>query len=188
MMRSMFAGVSGLRSHQTMMDVVGNNIANINTAGFKSAQVTFEEAFAQTLQGPSGAGTSRGGSNPLQIGLGVKVASIDGVFTQGGTQVTGRPTDLAISGEGFFVLEQDGIREYTRAGTFRWDESGNLVAPGGFLVQGWTADDAGNIATETAVSGIQLPISQVIDPVETGLIDLGGNLSADMAVGRTRRS
>ena len=95
----MFAGVSGLRSHQTMMDVVGNNIANVNTAGYKSAQVTFEETLAQTLQGPAGAGTSRGGTNPLQIGLGVKVASIDGVFTQGATQVTGRPTDLAISGD-----------------------------------------------------------------------------------------
>lgn len=183
MMRSMFAGVSGLRSHQTMMDVVGNNIANVNTAGYKSAQVTFEETLAQTLQGPAGAGTSRGGTNPLQIGLGVKVASIDGVFTQGATQVTGRPTDLAISGDGFFMLELEGERVYTRAGSFRWDESGNLVAPGGYLVQGWTADDQGNIATQTAVSQINLPLSQVIEPVETSVVDIGGNLSADFLVG-----
>ena len=93
MMRSMFAGVSGLRSHQTMMDVVGNNIANVNTAGYKSAQITFGEAMAQTLQGPAGAGVESGGTNPLQIGLGVQVASIDGVFTQGAIQITGRPTD-----------------------------------------------------------------------------------------------
>ncbi len=183
MMRSMFAGVSGLRSHQTMMDVVGNNIANVNTAGFKSAQVTFEEALAQTLQGPAGAGTARGGTNPLQIGLGVKVSSIDGVFTQGATQVTGRPTDLAISGDGFFMLELDGKRVYTRAGAFRWDESGNLVAPGGFLVQGWLADAQGNLATQTAVGKINLPLSQVIEPVETSQLLIGGNLTVDAAVG-----
>ncbi len=185
MMRSMFSGVTGLRSHQTMMDVVGNNIANVNTAGYKSAQVTFEEALAQTLQGPAGAGNSRGGINPLQIGLGVKVASIDGVFTQGATQVTGRPTDLAISGDGFFMLELDGQRVYTRAGSFRWDESGNLVAPGGYLVQGWTADNQGNIATQTAVGPINLPLSQVIEPVETATVEIGGNLSADAAIGDT---
>ena len=166
-----------------MMDVVGNNIANVNTAGYKSAQVTFEETLAQTLQGPAGSGLSRGGSNPLQIGLGVKVASIDGVFTQGATQVTGRPTDLAISGDGFFMLELEGQRVYTRAGSFRWDESGNLVAPGGYLVQGWMADAQGNIATQTAVDSINLPLSQVIDPVETSLIELGGNLSSDSAIG-----
>ena len=183
MMRSMFAGVSGLRSHQTMMDVVGNNIANVNTAGFKSAQVTFEEALTQTLQGPAGSGNSRGGTNPLQIGLGTKVASIDGVFTQGATQVTGRPTDLAISGDGFFMLELEGQRVYTRAGTFRWDESGNLVAPGGYLVQGWLADSQGDIATQTAVGKINLPLSQVIDPVETSSVEIGGNLTVDAAIG-----
>jgi flagellar hook protein FlgE len=185
MMRSMFAGVSGLRSHQTMMDVVGNNIANVNTAGYKSAQVTFEEALAQTLQGPAGAGTARGGTNPLQIGLGVNVASIDGVFTQGAIQVTGRPTDLAVSGDGFFMLEQEGARVYTRSGSFRWDESGNLVGSGGFLVQGWTADNAGNIATQTAVSSINLPLSQVVDPVETDTVEIGGNLSSDYEIGDT---
>ncbi len=182
-MRSMFAGVSGLRSHQTMMDVVGNNIANVNTAGFKSAQITFGEAMAQTLQGPAGSGVQSGGTNPLQIGLGVQVASIDGVFTQGATQITGRPTDIAIQGDGFFVLQGSSGRVYTRAGTFRWDESGNLVAPGGQLVQGWLADAAGNVQTQTAVTTINLPLSQVIDPVETSTVQLGGNLSSDMAVG-----
>jgi flagellar hook protein FlgE len=130
MMRSMFAGVSGLGSHQTVMDVVGNNIANVNTAGFKSAQITFGEAIAQTLQGPAGASLDSGGTNPLQIGLGVQVPSIDGVFTQGAAQITGRPTDIAIQGDCFFVLQDASGRAYTRAGTFRWDESGNLVAPG----------------------------------------------------------
>jgi len=183
MMRSMFAGVSGLRSHQTMMDVVGNNIANVNTAGFKSAQITFGEAMAQTLQGPAGAGLESGGTNPLQIGLGVRVASIDGVFTQGAIQITGRPTDIAIQGDGFFILEDGSGREYTRAGTFRWDESGNLVAPGGQLVQGWLADDVGDLQTQTAIQGITLPLSQVIEPVETSVVQIGGNISADAAIG-----
>jgi flagellar hook protein FlgE len=183
MMRSMFAGVSGLRSHQTMMDVVGNNIANVNTAGYKSAQITFGEAMAQTLRGPAGAGPNSGGTNPLQIGLGVQLASIDGVFTQGATQITGRPTDIAIQGDGFFILQNSTGRNYTRAGAFRWDESGNLVARGGQLVQGWVADAAGNVQTSTSLTAINLPLSQVIDPVETSEIQLGGNLSSDMAVG-----
>ncbi|MDJ0955091.1 MAG: flagellar hook protein FlgE [Acidimicrobiia bacterium] len=182
MMRSMFAGVSGLRSHQTMMDVVGNNIANVNTAGFKSAQITFGEAMAQTLQGPAGSGLESGGTNPLQIGLGVNVASIDGVFTQGAIQITGRPTDIALQGDGFFILDDAGGRVYTRAGTFRWDETGNLVAPGGHLVQGWLADPTGVVQTQTAVQGINLPLSQVIDPVETSEVEVGGNLSADTAI------
>ena len=166
-----------------MMDVVGNNIANVNTAGFKGAQITFGEAMAQTLQGPAGAGLESGGTNPLQIGLGVRVASIDGVFTQGATQITGRPTDIAIQGEGFFILEDANGRVYTRAGSFRWDESGNLVAPGGQLVQGWLADATGALQTQTAVDTINLPLSQVIDPVETSRVLVGGNLSSDMAIG-----
>ena len=166
-----------------MMDVVGNNIANVNTAGFKSAQITFGEAMAQTLSGPSGAGVESGGTNPLQIGLGVQVASIDGVFTQGAIQITGRPTDIAIQGDGFFILADSSGREYTRAGTFRWDESGNLVAPGGQLVQGWLADPTGVVQTQTSVQGINLPLSQVIQPVTTTEVEVGGNLSADAAIG-----
>ncbi len=188
MMRSMFSGVSGLRSNQTMMDVVGHNIANVNTAGFKSSQVTFEEALAQTLGGPSGAGVNRGGTNPIQMGLGVKIASTDAVFTQGATQVTGRPTDLAIQGDGFFVLEGGGERVYTRAGTFRFDEVGNIVAPGGMMVLGWTADGAGNIDNQVAVAPITLPLTQVIEPNLTTLVEVGGNLSADTAVGDVHRT
>ena len=95
MLRSMFAGVSGLRSHQTVMDVVGNNIANVNTAGFKASTVTFAESISQVLRGASGTSADRAGINPAQIGLGVKVAQIEGVFTQGASQATGRNTDLA---------------------------------------------------------------------------------------------
>lgn len=188
MMRSMFAGVSGLRSHQTMMDIVGHNIANVNTAGFKTSQVTFQEALAQTLGGPSGAGLNRGGTNPIQMGLGVTVASTDGVFTQGATQVTGRPTDLALQGDGFFMLESDGGRVYTRAGSFRFDEVGNLVAPGGLRVLGWMADATGNIDSQLNVGAITLPLTQVIEPNVTGNVNVGGNLSADLVVGDIHRT
>ncbi|HHC08778.1 MAG TPA: flagellar hook protein FlgE [Actinobacteria bacterium] len=188
MMRSMFSGVSGLRSHQTMMDVVGHNIANVNTAGFKSSQVTFEEALTQTLGGPSGAGVERGGTNPIQLGLGVKIASTDGVFTQGATQVTGRPTDLAIQGDGFFILEGGGERVYTRAGTFRFDELGNLVAPGGMQVLGWMADPTGAIDNQVSVSPITLPLTQVIEPNLTTEVLIGGNLPSDLPVGDVHRT
>lgn len=185
MMRSMFAGISGLRSHQTMMDVVGNNIANVNTAGYKASVVTFQEALTQTLKGPAAGGANQGGSNPVQIGLGTKVASIDGVFTQGASQVTGRNTDLAIQGDGFFVLENAGSRLYTRAGNFSFDSAGNLTGPGGARVMGWVADATGAVDYSAPLEAIQLPLTQVIDPVVTSDVSLGGNLPADAAVGET---
>ena len=185
MMRSMFAGISGLRSHQTMMDVVGNNISNVNTAGFKSSVVTFQEALAQTLQGPAAAAGENGGSNPIQIGLGTQVSSINQIFTQGATQVTGRNTDLAIQGDGFFVVQSGGTREYTRAGNFGFDSEGNLTAPGGARVMGWIADATGVIDGSAPVEAIQIPLSQVIDPVVTSAVKVGGNLRADSTAGDT---
>lgn len=137
MLRSMFSGVSGLRAHQTMMDVVGNNIANVNTTGYKASRATFQEALTQTVRGATGAVPGdAGGINPMQLGLGARVASIDGVFTQGASQVTGRVTDLAIQGDGFFVVEtNEGVR-YTRAGAFTFDAIGQLVGPSGERVVG----------------------------------------------------
>lgn len=185
MMRSMFAGVSGLRTHQTMMDVVGNNIANVNTAGFKTSQVTFAETISQLARGASGPTATRAGINPASIGLGVRVSSIDGVFTQGASQSTGRNTDLAIQGDGFFVLESDGERVYTRAGGFAFDAEGSLNGPNGALVQGWAADDAGNIDTNSPISDIRIPLGQVIQPVATSALAVGGSLSADSPIGGT---
>jgi flagellar hook protein FlgE len=183
MMRSMFSGISGLRSHQTMMDVVGNNISNVNTAGYKSSVVTFQEALTQTLVGPSAGSATQGGSNPIQIGLGTRVATIDGVFTQGASQVTGRNTDLAVQGDGFFVLDNAGNRMYTRAGNFSFDSAGNLTAPGGSRVMGWLADATGAVDYSKPLEAIQLPLTQVIDPVITQNVSLGGNLPADAAIG-----
>jgi flagellar hook protein FlgE len=176
MMRSMFAAVAGLRTHQTMMDVVGNNIANVNTAGYKASSVTFQEALSQTMRGAGD------GINPMQVGLGAKLASIDPVFTQGGTQVTGRSTDVAIQGDGFFIVQKGDERLYTRAGKLDIDASGNLGS-GGFEVLGWTPDASGAIDYTRPVSTLSVPIGQVAEPAPTSGVTVAGNLSADAAVG-----
>jgi flagellar hook protein FlgE len=177
MMRAMFAAVSGLRANQTMMDVVGNNIANVNTPGFKASSVTFEEALSQLLRGPADS------INPLQLGLGVRVAAIDPIFTQGAVQVTGRSTDLAIQGDGFFIVESDGQRLYTRSGSFSFDGNGNLVASNGFRVLGWVADASGAIDVNAPVEPISIPIGQMTPARATATVQVGGNLSADAAIG-----
>ncbi|HEY8201010.1 MAG TPA: flagellar hook protein FlgE [Actinomycetota bacterium] len=173
----MFAAVAGLRSHQTMMDVVGNNIANINTVGYKTSGVTFQEALSQTMRG---AGS---GINPMQVGLGARLASIDPVFTQGGTQTTGRATDVAIQGDGFFIVQNGDERLYTRAGKLDVDANGTLVGSGGYQVLGWTPDATGKVDYTRPVSTISVPVGQVAKPAATTAVTVAGNLSADAAVG-----
>ncbi|GAF26491.1 flagellar basal body rod protein [Moorella thermoacetica Y72] len=138
MMRSLYSGVSGLRTHQTRMDVIGDNIANVNTVGFKRSAVTFKDVFYQTLRGGSAGnsgGTGMGGTNPQQIGLGVTLGSIDVVHTQGAAASTGNGTDLMIQGDGFFVVKDSaGNLFYTRAGAFHFDNEGHLVTPDGMYV------------------------------------------------------
>ena len=187
MMRSMFSGVSGLRSHQTMMDVVGNNISNVNTAGFKASQVSFSESLSQVLRGASGATDERAGINGAEIGLGVKVAQIDSIFTQGASQVTGRATDLAIQGDGFFVVEAANETTYTRLGSFIFDENGTLTSASGGQVQGWVATN-GVVDTNSRIQSIRIPLGQVIDPEETTEVAIGGSLSSDALVGDISRT
>ncbi|ADZ84158.1 flagellar hook protein FlgE [Cellulosilyticum lentocellum] len=141
MMRSMFSAVSGLRVHQTRMDVIGNNIANVNTIGYKSQRVTFNDVFSQTLSSASAASdeTGRGGRNPMQVGLGVNVSSIDMLMTQGAAQRTDNPFDLMINGEGFIVVGDTNGTYFTRAGALRADVDGNLIIANGMKVKGWTA-------------------------------------------------
>ncbi|GHU62306.1 flagellar hook protein FlgE [Spirochaetia bacterium] len=140
MMRSLFSGVSGLQNHQTRMDVVGNNIANVNTTGFKRNRVNFQDMIYQQLSGASRPTEDLGGVNPKEVGLGMSVASIDTIHTQGSLQTTGVGSDLAISGTGFFVLKQGDKSFYTRAGAFGLDQDGLLVNPAnGLQVQGWMA-------------------------------------------------
>ena len=179
MMRSMFAGVSGLRAHQTMMDVVGNNIANVNTVGFKASGIVFEDTLSQLLRGAAGGnGQAEAGVNPEQVGLGVKVGGIDTILSQGASQLTGRATDVAIQGDGFFVLRNGEENLYSRAGSFTFDDNGFLTAPSGAIVQGWLADASGKVVTNAPISDIKLPVGQVINPVSTTKVTLGGNLSA----------
>ncbi|QBR92377.1 flagellar hook-basal body complex protein [Nocardioides euryhalodurans] len=139
MLRSLFAGISGLRANQTMLDVTGNNIANANTIGFKASTVVFQDTLSQVMSGAGGPNAQNGGTNPIQVGLGVQVAATSGNFNQGSSQVTGSATDLMIQGDGFFVLGSGNERIYTRAGAFKWDASGDLVAPSGKKVQGYPA-------------------------------------------------
>ena len=161
MMRSMFAGVSGLRSHQTKMDVVGNNIANVNTAGFKRSTVTFSETLNQQIRGASAPTTAFfGGTNPMQVGLGVGIGSMDVVHSAGSPQATGRSLDMSIEGEGYFIVGIGADNNFTRAGNFGFDSQNNLVAANGMKVKGWTAsldaNNAFNLDTGQPISGINL--------------------------------
>ena len=157
MLRSLFAGISGLRVNQTMLDVTGNNIANANTIGFKSSNTVFQDTLSQMLTGATGAAAPRGGTNPTQVGLGVQLAATSTNFNQGSAQTTGRPTDLMIQGDGFFVTQKGGEMLYTRAGSFTFDETGTLVTPTGNRVMGYNLDAAGN-----AIKGNLVPIT--LDP------------------------
>jgi flagellar hook protein FlgE len=186
MLRSMFAAVSGLQAHQTFMDVVGNNIANVNTTGFKAGTVEFEDLLSQTMNGAGApASAIAGGTNPAQVGLGVRVAGIGTNFSQGAAQETGRATDFAIQGDGFFVIKQGGVQAYTRNGSFSLDGLGQLVTGDGGLVQGWQADPSGNVNTNSSTTPVRIPVGQTIAPVTTANVNIGGNLPADSPVGAT---
>lgn len=142
MMRSLFSGVSGMQNHQTRMDVIGNNVANVNTTGFKRGRVNFQDLISQQLSAAARPNEEVGGVNPKEVGLGVLIASIDTVHTQGALQTTGINTDVSIQGSGFFVLKSGEKTFFTRAGAFGVDNAGTLVNPAnGMRVQGWMAQD-----------------------------------------------
>ena len=187
MMRALFSGVAGLKNHQTRMDVIGNNIANVNTYGFKTSRVTFQDMISQTLSGAAKPEENIGGVNPKQVGLGMTIASIDRIFTQGSLQTTGNQTDMAISGDGFFVVSDGDRKYYTRAGTFGLDKNGTRVNPAnGLKVQGWmaTKNPAGEMAVNSSGSteDIIIPIYGKVDAKETSNIRYKCNLDSRMAV------
>lgn len=183
MMRSMFAGVTGLRNHQIRMDAIGNNIANVNTVGYKASRVSFQDTLNQTLRGASAPNANRGGINALQVGLGMNLASIDVLHTQGNLQNTGKITDVAIQGDGFFILSDGNKQYYTRAGNFNMERDGRLVNPSnGLIVMGWMADINGVINTNMPVTNIRIPLGQTIAPIATTKIEFGGNLAANTNV------
>src|SRR3954453_22611934 len=178
MLRSMFSAISGLKAHQTKMDVVGNNIANVNTVGFKSSTTVFEDTLSQLLRNGSAPTQNTAGTNPAQVGLGVKVAGISTNFSQGSTQNTGRSTDFMVSGDGFFMTKSGNETLYTRAGSFDFDGVGNLVTPDGAILQGWMATN-GAVNTNGPVGNLSIPYGQVVAPVETTGGAAAGNLSAE---------
>ncbi len=175
-MRALFSGVTGIRSHQVRMDVIGNNIANVNTTGFKSSRVTFQDVFSQTMS----AGSAQ--TTPQQIGLGVGIGSTDLDMGAGSLQMTGRQLDLSIEGQGLFVLKgPDGTSVYSRAGNFDWDSEGFLVNPAnGSRVQGWKADANGKIVNpnSSGLTDIQMIRGAVSLAKQTGSVTVGGNLDA----------
>jgi len=191
----MFSSVSGLKAHQTKMDVIGNNIANVNTIGFKSSRVTFKEVFSQTLQSASAPDqtTGRGGINPMQVGLGIGLSAIDTITTQGSVQRTDNVTDLSINGEGFFVVKNgnSGTYAFTRAGDFIIDKLGNLTTSSGMNVYGWMdyggkADANGNYIfdTDKEIEPINLYTDdynknkRIIAAKKTSQVAFAGNLDA----------
>jgi len=180
MMRSLFSGVSGLRNHQTAMDVVGSNISNVNTVGYKGSQTTFSDVISQTLQGAAAATGTRGGTNPLQIGLGMGLAAVSTIFTNGSYESTGKQTDLAIQNDGFFILADGANQYYTRAGNFDFDSAGNYIVPGtGMKVMGWQADANGAINTTGAVTGITVPKGTMMPALASTELVFKNNLSGD---------
>ena len=187
MMSSLFSAVSGMKNHQTRMDVIGNNIANVNTYGYKASRVTFQDQLSQTLQGASMPQNNRGGTNPMQKGLGVGIASIDTLFTDGSYQSTGKATDLSIQGDGFFILGDGANQYYTRAGNFDFDTDGNYVVPGtGLKVMGWMADATGVIDLDPAKAAeLKVPVGKTTPAQISTNIVHAKNLSADAKPGAT---
>ncbi|SFD80492.1 flagellar hook protein FlgE [Lentibacillus persicus] len=174
MLRSMYAGISGMKGFQSKLDVVGNNIANVSTAGFKKGRVTFQDMMSQTTSAAQGPTANRGGVNAMQVGLGSQTGSIDNLHTQGYRQTTNNPLDLQLEGDGMFVVaeglegdESDQIEledtdtSYTRAGNFYLDTNGNIVNPDGMYLLGFAADDDGNIQNsedgELNISALNIP-------------------------------
>ena len=180
MMRSLFSGVSGLQNHQTRMDVLGNNISNVNTVGFKKGRVTFQDMLSQTLAGAARPTDDLGGVNPKQIGLGMTIASIDTLHTQGSLQTTGNMTDIALQGEGMFVLSEGEQLFYSRAGAFGLDADGILVNPAnGMRVQGWQAqrvDGQDIINSSAAIGDLQIPIGAKDPAQATTEVFMASNL------------
>ena len=178
MLRSLYSGISGLRAHQTMLDVTGNNIANVNTAGFKASSTQFQDTLSQMTQGASGPQAETGGTNPAQIGLGVRVAGVSTNFAQGSSQSTGRATDMMISGDGFFVTSKGGQQLFTRAGAFSPDAAGQLVSPDGGILQGWTAVD-GVVNTGGPVGDLALNANNLVPAKATSSVTVDGNLPSE---------
>jgi flagellar hook protein FlgE len=180
MLRSLSSAVAGLRNQQTRMDVIGNNVSNVNTVAFKAGRVTFKEGFAQLVQSASRPTEGAGGTNPMEVGLGSQIGSMDTLFTQGNLETTGRNTDLAIQGNSFFVVKRGTENFYTRAGNFQVDSNGTLVAgTNGDAVQGRMATNGKVGAT---VTDLKIPLGQSAPANPTSKVTVSGNVDAAAGV------
>ena len=192
--RSLYVGYSGLNAMSKNIDVIGNNIANVNTVGYRAGRATFDDVFYQTLYAGVGATGNRGGRNPMQLGTGAQLGSIDKVFTQGATQSTGRLLDLAVNGEGFFVLRNGAGQEFlTRAGNFSLDEEGFIVDPStGYKLIGRSADENGEIQENAAPGELQLNFNSQSPALQTQNVRAGetrrrvGDPNSDVCTDRSK--
>jgi flagellar hook protein FlgE len=183
MIRSMSTALSGLRNHQVMIDVVGNDIANVSTVGFKGSVAVFSDVLSQTLNGVQAPGGAAAGTNPAQIGLGSRLVGTQQSFTQGAIQRTERNSDVAIQGDGFFVVGNGDEEYYTRAGSMNLDANGRLATIDGTLVKGWQAGANGVIDTNAAIGTLEIRVGDLLPPDQTTEVGIGGNLSANAAIG-----
>ncbi len=182
MLRSLYASISGLRNHQVRMDTIGNNIANVNTVGYKSSRVTFTESLSQLLSGANRSTESKGGTNPMQVGLGMHIGSIDTRLGQGNLESTGQITDLSIEGNAYFAVSNGEGTYYTRNGAFQFDSQGKLVLPtNGYVLQGKLADSQGKFPTGALVGDIKVPFNDEAPAKPTENIAYSRNLDADSA-------
>lgn len=185
MLKSLFSGVSGLQSHQVAMDVESNNIANVNTIGFKYSRANFSDLLAQTNQIATAPQGALGGKNAVQVGLGATVASVTRIHTQGSIQNSDKNTDIAIQGDGFYVVSPDGgnTYKYTRSGDFKFDANGNFVDNNGFISQGWLRDDTTNLVDNTSpIQNIVIPPGLTTPASATEVVNLKANLNSGSVV------
>ncbi|MDR3627396.1 MAG: flagellar hook-basal body complex protein [Ignavibacteriaceae bacterium] len=180
---SLFSGVSGLQNLQTMMDVIGDNISNVDTIGYKSSRVTFSDTFNNLIRSGTNATSTTGGTNSFQIGLGMKVNSIDRDWSQGTTETTNSSTDLALKGNGMFILKSNGSTYYSRAGAFTFDSDGKLVDSSGAVVQGKVANGAGEIST--GIQDIKIDKSLKLPAIKSTSVSWSGNLQSSSPTIRT---
>lgn len=190
-MRSLWSGVSGLQAHQVAMDVEGNNISNVNTTGFKYSRADFGTMFSQTVKIATAPTDGRGGSNPLQIGLGVSVSSTTRIHSQGSVQTTDKNTDVAINGDGFFMVSDDGglTRYLTRSGDFKLDAYGNFVNNAGFVVQGWNINwDDQTIDSSRTPQNIFIDPGMHIPAAKSTEVAIKANLNSGLNIGTSSRN
>jgi len=179
MISALLSGLSGIRSNQTALDVIGNNVANINTPSFKSGYASFSDTLSMTLRSGTPPSSLQGGLDPMQVGRGSSIGAINNSFAQGSLETTNNSTDLAIAGDGFFVLRYGEEEYYTRDGSFDIDAGGTLVDPGtGLAVQGRMADSSGQILSATPITDITVPIESLFPARATGEVLFSGNLDA----------